>query len=91
MHDVGEFEASFVANIGDFSRLDRRFRIALEVWAELPTYADYGFAVFKLKGFHSRPKKKGIINWIANRFTPFSPASRAKETKFHPTALAFPR
>ena len=49
VHDVGAFEASFVPNMADFSRLDPRFSIAPAVWAKLPAYADYGFAVFKLK------------------------------------------
>jgi hypothetical protein len=46
---VGDFEASFVPTMKDFSRLDDRFRIAPEVWKQLPGYDDYGFAVFKLK------------------------------------------
>lgn len=46
---VGEFEASFVPAIKDFSRLDERFRLHDNVWDKLPAYADYGFAVFKLK------------------------------------------
>ena len=50
VHDVGNFEASFVPRIEDFDRLDKRFRIPREVWCSLPEYLDYGFAVFKLKG-----------------------------------------
>ena len=46
---VGSFEASFVPLSKDFSRLDERFRISDETWKQLPTYADYGFAVFKMK------------------------------------------
>lgn len=49
VHDVGDFEASFVPTRGDFDRLEPRFRIAPEAWERLPGYADYGFAVFKLK------------------------------------------
>ena len=49
VQSVGSFEASFVPTIADFSRLDPRFRIEPEVWKKLPTYADFGFAVFKLK------------------------------------------
>jgi len=52
VHDVGDFEASFVPTISDFDRLDARFRLPNDVWAKLPAaYQDYGFAVFKLKGF----------------------------------------
>jgi hypothetical protein len=46
---VGSFEASFVPAIKDFSRLDERFRLPAEVWDNLPGYAKFGFAVFKLK------------------------------------------
>jgi len=46
VHDVGEFEASFVPTQADFERLDARFRLDPAVWAQLPQYADWGFAVF---------------------------------------------
>lgn len=48
--DVGSFEASYVPQLSDFDRLDPRFRLDTSVWAKLPQYVDYGFAVFKLKG-----------------------------------------
>jgi hypothetical protein len=46
---VGEFEASFVPTVKDFSRLDERFRLPDNTWEKLPAYKTYGFAVFKLK------------------------------------------
>ena len=50
---VGAYDASFVPTIADFSRLDERFRLPEGVWAKLPGYASFGFAVFKLrKGRH---------------------------------------
>ncbi len=49
VHSVGVFEASFVPSIGDFTRLDPRFRIDAQIWNTWPQYGDYGFAVFKLK------------------------------------------
>ena len=49
VQSVGSFEASFVPTVADFHRLDDRFRIAPEIWGKIPAYADYGFAVFKLK------------------------------------------
>lgn len=49
VQSVGSFEASFVPSAADFSRLDARFSIEPEIWKKIPTYADYGFAVFKLK------------------------------------------
>ena len=46
---VGNFEASFVPTVKDFSRLDKRFRLPDGTWEKLPAYRSYGFAVFKLK------------------------------------------
>jgi hypothetical protein len=46
---VGNFEASFVPAVKDFTRLDARFRLPDQTWEALPAYKDYGFAVFKLK------------------------------------------
>ncbi|CAN5789309.1 hypothetical protein BH11VER1_BH11VER1_23470 [soil metagenome] len=52
VNSVGSYDASFVPTIADFSRLDERFRLPNEVWAKLPGYKNYGFAVFKLKALH---------------------------------------
>lgn len=52
VNSVGSYEASFVPTIADFTRLDERFRLPSDVWAKLPGYKNYGFAVFKLKAFH---------------------------------------
>lgn len=49
VHEVGDYEASFVPTIADFKRLDERFRLADNVWGKLPQYQTFGFAVFKLK------------------------------------------
>lgn len=56
VHDVGDFEASFVPTSRDFARLDARFRLPDDVLGRLPAYADFGFAVFRLK-----PKKRGLF------------------------------
>lgn len=47
--EVGDFEASFVPSVPEFSRLDARFRLPEGTWDKLPAYRSYGFAVFKLK------------------------------------------
>jgi hypothetical protein len=47
--EVGDFVASFVPAVKDFSRLDEQFRLPEGVWDKLPQYKDFGFAVFKLK------------------------------------------
>lgn len=49
VHRVGAFDASFVPTQRDFARLDERFRISPDAWSKIPAYADYGFAVFKLR------------------------------------------
>jgi hypothetical protein len=46
---VGNFEASFVPTVDDFGRLDERFRMPPDLFAKIPDYRYFGFAVFKLK------------------------------------------
>ena len=55
IHEVGDFVATFVPSMKDFSRLDPRFVIASDVWAKIPEYRDYGFAVFQLKSLSGTP------------------------------------
>jgi hypothetical protein len=55
VHEVGDFVASFVPTIEDFSRIDPRFVISKEVWRTIPEYKDYGFAVFQLKELSGSP------------------------------------
>lgn len=52
--EVGSFVASFVPTIGDFERLDARFRLPPGVWEKIGAYADYGFAVFQLRKGRAR-------------------------------------
>lgn len=78
VHDVGDFEASFVPSQKDFDRLDARFRLPSGVFDKLPRYADWGFAVFKLK-----PKKHGGL------FGLFEKPGGAQTV--HPMAFEFPR
>lgn len=55
VHHVGDFVASFVPTIDDFSRLDKQFVIPKESWDKIPQYSDYGFAVFQLKERKGKP------------------------------------
>lgn len=71
---VGNFDASFVPTVADFSRLDRRFRLPGGTWEKLPQYFDWGFVVFKLR------KGEGHIHPMA-----FSFPSRHPEQLFFPT------
>lgn len=78
VHDVGDFEASFVPSPRDFDRLDARFRLPADVWEALPRYADWGFCVFKLK----TAKKGGLLGLFKKEGGP---------RKIHPMAFEFPR
>ncbi len=63
VHDVGEFEASFVPTRADFARLDPRFQLPAEAWDQLPQYDDWGFAVFRLepsKGWFGKTKRQSV-------------------------------
>jgi len=57
---VGNFDASFVPTVGDFDRLDERFRLPPKVWAGLPQYADFGFVVFKLRAGEAKVHPMGF-------------------------------
>lgn len=74
VQSVGAFDASFVPSISDFARLDERFRLPAGTWDKLPTYRDYGFAVFKLKA------GKQVVHPMA-----FSFPRRDDTTLFYPT------
>ena len=53
--EVGNYVASFVPKLVDFSRLNDRFRLPANVWAQIPKYAGYGFAVFQLAAGSLKP------------------------------------
>src|SRR5262249_41877254 len=55
VQEVGDYIASFVPSVADFKRVDARFVIAKEIWDTIPTYKDYGFAVFQLKELSGSP------------------------------------
>ena len=74
VHKVGNFDASFVPTMKDFDRLDPRFTISKDVWAQLPEYQDWGFAVFQLHELAGEPHAMA-----------FEFQTRQKETVFFPT------
>lgn len=78
VHDVGDFEASYVPTMDDWDRLDERFRIPSTIFDAVPAYRKFGFAVFKLKA--TQPK-----SWIG-----FLGGTSATKT-IHPMAFEFPR
>ncbi|MDB4477107.1 hypothetical protein N9018_02770 [Rhodopirellula sp.] len=55
VHKVGGFEASFVPTANHFSKLDRRFSIAKDIWKKIPAYSEYGFVVFQLHELDGTP------------------------------------
>jgi hypothetical protein len=55
VHEVGDYIASFVPSIDDFTKLDPQFTIPKSTWEKIPRYFDYGFAVFQLKELSGRP------------------------------------
>lgn len=83
VHDVGEFEASFVPGRRDFDRLDPRFRLPGDVWEQLPAYYDWGFCVFKLRAV--RTKGSGFFGMFKSKTT------STGDRKIHPMAFEFPR
>jgi hypothetical protein len=76
VHEVGDFEASFVPSVGDFERLDPRFRMPPRFFEALPDYRDYGFAVFQLRGW--RPE--GFLKRVFRQM---------EEKTIHPMAFEF--
>jgi hypothetical protein len=86
VHEVGEFEASFVPTIKDFSRLDERFRLPPGVWEKLPQYKDYGFAVFKLKQGAKTVHPMAFEFPRANPKRLFFPTVHIHDGKVHPQA-----
>lgn len=81
VHDVGDFEASFVPQQADFRRLDPRFVIDPSIWRQLPELDDWGFAVFKLK---PRLRRSGNSELTIHPMV-FKFPSRKPEALFFPT------
>ncbi len=55
VHEVGDFIASYIPTLADFSRLHEQFRVPRKSWDQIPQYSDYGFAVFQLKTLSGKP------------------------------------
>jgi hypothetical protein len=84
--NVGNFEASFVPTVMDFSRLDERFRLPADAWNELPAYRDHGFAVFKLKPGEAKIHPMGLSFPRRDTKTLFFPTVHIHDGKVHPKA-----
>ena len=86
IQSVGSFEASFVPTTGDFSRLDERFRLPLKIWDNIPSYADYGFVVFKLKAGNARVHPMAFSFPTRDTSRLFFPTVHIHDGKIHATA-----
>ncbi len=84
--EVGDFEASFVPAVKDFSRLDARFRLPEGTWEKLPSYKDYGFAVFKLKKGAKTVHPMAFSFPRANPKQLFFPTVHVHDGQVHPRA-----
>lgn len=85
VEEVGDYVASFVPAMKDFDRLDPRFRIAPEIWAKIPSYADYGFAVFQLKSREGRPHPMAFELKTRMPDKIFFPTVHIHDGEVHPT------
>lgn len=83
---VGNFEASFVPTMKDFARLDERFRISDAAWNKLPSYQDYGFAVFKLKPGEAKVHPMALSFPRRNPKTLFFPTVHIHDGEVHAKA-----
>jgi hypothetical protein len=83
---VGSFEASFVPTLKDFSRLDERFRLPANTWAQLPGYGDYGFTVFKLKPGNTKVHPMAFSFPRRDPNALFFPTVHIHDGKVHPKA-----
>jgi hypothetical protein len=86
VHRVGAFEASFVPGIVDFGRLDPRFRLPESVWAALPGYGDYGFAVFQLARGEARVHPMGMRFETRNPEAVYFPTTHVHDGMVHESA-----
>jgi hypothetical protein len=89
VHDVGDFDASFVPTAGDFARLDPRFRLPEESLRALTAYRDWGFAVFKLKVPSTTKNRFHPMAFTFPRRDPnrlFFPTLHIHDGKIHPNA-----
>lgn len=86
VHEVGAFVASYVPSIADFARLDPRFQLPDTVWSALPSYRDYGFAVFQLKPGDARVHPMAFHFATRDPSRVFFPTVHVHDGAVHPSA-----
>jgi hypothetical protein len=84
---VGDYVASFVPAVKDFSRLDEQFRLPSHIWTKtVPQYADYGFVVFQLKPGRRRVHPMAFKFPRRNPNRLFFPTMHIHDGKVHESA-----
>jgi hypothetical protein len=83
---VGSFEASFVPTVGDFGRLDERFRLPESAFVRLPGYKTFGFTVFKLKAGEQTVHPMAFEFPTASRSRLFFPTVHIHDGQVHDRA-----
>jgi len=81
---VGDYIASFVPKLPDFSRLDDRFRLSDSVWSQLPDYQDFGFVVFQLAEGSFKPHPMAF-EFVSRNRSIFFPTRHVHDDEVHPT------
>ncbi|UUO08317.1 hypothetical protein M4951_08375 [Blastopirellula sp. J2-11] len=81
--EVGNYLASFVPSLADFSRLDPRFVLPEETWAQIPQYQDYGFAVFQLASGAIQPHPMALEFATALRDSIYFPTMHIHDGEVH--------
>jgi len=90
VHDVGDYEASYVPTGDDFARLDRRFRLSQRLVRALRRRGERGYAVFKLRasdeGSTRRLHPLGLVFRTREPGTLFFPTLHVHERTLTETA-----
>ncbi len=79
---VGNYIASFVPTLADFSRLDPRFALPDSTWKKVPQYANFGFAVFQLAAGSLRPHPMAFV-FESDRSSIFFPTVHIHDGDVH--------
>jgi hypothetical protein len=85
---VGDFIASFVPTVRDFSRLDERFRLPVEIADQL-AYGSFSYAVFQLSPEGQARQGDGYTGKYRDRFVAAPTSSHPVTQKVHPMAFIY--
>ena len=80
---VGNYVASFVPTLADFSRLDDQFKLPQSTWEKVPEYSAYGFAVFQLAAGSLKPHPMAF-EFKTDRDDLYFPTVHIHDGEIHP-------